>query len=119
MESNKNDSFYRIFEYGHMMFDAIDKGMVFEQIVITRNITTASGKTLKKGDEYEAVWFLFEKQLFQFIDWIPECNGSHFWIPDSTTLIEIPQAELAPLLVWFDDEFQLAQDAIKRRIFPF
>jgi hypothetical protein len=97
---SKPESFYYIFEYGHMMHDAIDHGLVYECIKITRDIETESGKILKKDDTYEAVWFLWDKQLFQFIDWIPDSKGSHNYIPDPKTLVEIPQSELARFTHW-------------------
>jgi hypothetical protein len=94
----KTDSFFYIFDYSHMMHDAIDGGLVYECCDVTKDITTARGFKLKKGQHYEAVWFLFEKSLFQFIDWVPGDDGTY--IPNPKTLIEIPQLELAPFLKW-------------------
>lgn len=100
IKMNKSESFYNLFDYSHTMHDAIDYGLVYEGITITRNIQTVSGKVLKAGDSYDAVWFLWKEQLFQFIDWVPDSPGSFNWVPDPETLIEIYQSELANFLHW-------------------
>lgn len=101
------ESFFNCFEYACVLHDAIDKGLVYEGCVISRNIATKSGCMLKSGEEFEAVWFSFGRQEFNFIkSWVPkdpedpECPH-HIAGPGS---ISIPQSELAPFLVWDDKD---------------
>lgn len=100
----KPENFFNIFNYNHMMHDAIDGGLVYECIDITRDLCTASGLKLWKGDSYEACWFLFKKGgVFQFIDWVssdPNIPDHYNRIPDPKTFIEISQAEMAPFIHW-------------------
>ena len=94
---DKPESFFGVFDYHVFEPQAIDYGLIYEMITITRDVVTSSGLKLNKGDEYDAVWFLFDKQVFQFIKWecVDECTSEIG--PGS---IEIPQSELAPFLYW-------------------
>lgn len=86
------------------MHDAVDHNLIYEQITITRDLTTSSGLKLVKGTSYEAVWFNFVSSEFSFIDWAPPKPGSNgVWEPNPNTHIVIPQAELAPFLHWNDE----------------
>lgn len=99
---SKLDQFFTIFSFGHHMHDAIDGGIVYEQITILKDVITSNGFSLKAGTEYEAVWFLLDKQVFQFIDWKRPVDPSKdtTWNPDPQTFVEIPQKELAPFCKW-------------------
>jgi hypothetical protein len=94
------DSFYHIFDYGFLMHDAIDHGLVYDGgIVITKDITTTSGIQLLKGEEFHQVNFYFDKAMFAFICWQPSSESTDGTIRP-TREVDIPQAELAPFLVW-------------------
>ena len=94
---NKPESFFNVFDYHCFEPQAIDQGLVYESITITRDVLTSSGLKLNKGDEYDAVWFLIEKHLFQFIKWERVTDYDFQMGPGS---IEIPQSELVPFLHW-------------------
>lgn len=91
-------SFYRIFDFNHLMHDAVDYALTYEICTIIRDITTASGLQLKKGAEYETVYFCFHTAEFQFINW--KRVSDYQSDPDETKSITIPQSELAPFLSW-------------------
>lgn len=93
-------SFYHIFDFNHLMHDAIDGGLVYDNCKITKDINTVSGE-LKEGQEFHQVNFYFNKQAFHFINWkldlTPGGNGQY--IPNETSVL-IPQAEISKYLVW-------------------
>lgn len=94
-------SFYNIFEFSDMMLDAIDGGIVFEDCKMVRNISVDGEILLAEKDTYEAVWFLFDQQVFQFVKrWVqdPEDRPNNM-IPGEGSL-DIPQKDLAPFLHW-------------------
>ncbi len=105
MEWTCNDeSFFRIFEFSHLMHSAIDYGIVYELITITQNIITASGYELRIDDQYHQMIFSFKDQTFTFASYesVEEYDrrGSKDGILQYSKVIVIPQAELAPFLVW-------------------
>lgn len=94
------ESFFNVFEYAFLMHDAIDHGLVYDGgIVITKDITTASGIQLHKGEEFHQVNFYFDKAMFAFIVWQPSSESTDGTIRP-TREVDIPQTELAPFLVW-------------------
>src|ERR1700741_4927252 len=101
---NRPESFYEVFEYHNFMHDAIDYGLTYKNCTIQKNVTTASGYELKKGQTFHTVYFLFDKKVFRFINW-KEVN-KHMSVPDTRLIggsyhsIDIPQEELAPFLKW-------------------
>lgn len=97
--SGSGHSFFDVFQFSHLMHDAIDGGLVYEGITILRDIETSSGLKLKQGDYYESLWFLFATMEFQFINWEPKFPNAAEYIPDDSSVF-IPQSELAPFLVW-------------------
>ncbi len=97
---SENESFFRVFDYSHMMHDAIDGGLTYEIIKIRKDIKTKSGFELKIGKEYETCYFIFGKAEFQFINWIPSKDNPGIRDPDPQNSITIPQDELAPFLIW-------------------
>ena len=98
--STKADSFFRVFDFYDMMHDAIDKGIVYEGITITKDIQFASGKKLVVGKGYDAVWFLFKSGVFQFIDWVEDPDDKGNYIPDPETFIEVDHMVMSKFLVW-------------------
>lgn len=96
--SNQPKSFFRIFNYHNFMDDAIDCGLTYEGIEITKDIETKSGFKLNKGDKFFTCYFLFNRAEFQFINWkeITKYESE----PDNARSVYIPQAELAPFLKW-------------------
>ena len=96
---NKPDSFFKVFDYYGLEHDALDKGLVYHTVIITKDIITEDGITLlKKGVEYDQVTFYFEKESFHFIVWKLSEDGWEF-IPHEQSLM-IAQKELSPFLVW-------------------
>ena len=94
------ESFFNVFEYCFLMHDAIDHGLVYDGgIVITKDITTASGIQLHKGEAFHQVNFYFDKAMFAFIVWQPAYESLDGTIRP-TREVDVPQAELAPFLVW-------------------
>ncbi len=101
----RKESFFELFSYSHMMHDAIDQGLVYEDCLITRNIIIAEfrphpkcGIVFREGDTFEAIWFSFRDMNFQFIhSWVPK--DPYNYEPDSQSFI-ISQKDLAPYLVW-------------------
>lgn len=98
--TTKRESFFRVFEYGFLMHDAIDHGLVYDGgITITKDIFTTSGIQLDKGDEFHQVNFYFDKSMFSFLVWQAAEESVDTTIRP-TRQVDIPQAELAPFLVW-------------------
>lgn len=97
MNSIRPDSFFRVFDYNHMIDDAID-GLTYELCEITKDIQTNGGHVLRKGDTYDTCYFLFDTAQFEFINWKRVSDWES--APDMTTSVFIPQNELAPFLKW-------------------
>lgn len=99
----EDDSFFDIFEYNDLIHDACDYCIVYFLPRILKDIKTASGLSLNKGDEFEQVTFNMLTQEFQF-EVFESCeehdqrggNGSL----EHKRLVIIPQRELAPFMVW-------------------
>ena len=97
------ESFFNVFTFYNMMHDAVDFAITYEVCEIERDIVTASGFKLNKGDHYQTVYFDFQKAEFQFINWIPDYSSKYprnNYEPNPDESIDIPQAELAPFLKW-------------------
>lgn len=97
------ESFFNVFEYAFLMHDAIDQGLVYDGVEITKDITTTSGIQLHKGEAFHQVNFYFDKAMFAFIVWQPSSESTD-GIIRPTREVDIPQAELAPFLVWANKE---------------
>lgn len=109
-----DNSFFNVFEYSVLMHDAIDKGLVYEDITIQRDITTISGLRLQKGRKFDAVWLLFdvkgEVEVY-FINWVKKDSGRNSaspkgragdYMPGEDSVL-IPMKELVQFLVWSFD----------------
>lgn len=101
--SPQYQSFYNIFDYLNFMHEAINGGLTYEMITITKTIECASG-TLVAGKRYDTVYFLWKEQVFRFINWVPDPDKPYQDNPDPATLLEIPQSELASHCHWRSSE---------------
>jgi hypothetical protein len=82
-----------------MMHDAISYGLTYEACTITKDIKLPNGVSLKRGDEYETVYFLFKEEKFQFVShWVMNKITGEM-DPHHSSLI-VPQKDLAPFLNW-------------------
>lgn len=86
------ESFFRIFEFNHMMHDAICGGLTYEGCTILRDLGP-----LKKGDQYETVYWMISESKFQFVNWF--LGDDRTFHPDHTSQ-ELSQEELAPYCHW-------------------
>jgi hypothetical protein len=91
----QKESFFRVFDYHHLMHDAIDCGLVYEDVIITKTIDECQ---LVKGAKFEQVNFYLDEQLFYFINWLPYVVGNV--VNPNSTSIKVPQLVLAPYLKW-------------------
>lgn len=109
---DEHTSFFNIFSYDYLSHTCIDGGLIYEGIVIERDlripiisfghqptrVQVRTVLTLKKGAEYDAVWFILgmkgEVPYLHFINWNDDGK------PESTTSLKIPLALLAPHCHW-------------------
>lgn len=99
-ESTMN-SFFGIFDFHNVQFDAMDYHVVFDMVKVTKGLKFESCE-LVKGKEYQQVLFNFRDAKFSFINWVPDeksNNPACNYIPGGD-MVEIPQAELAKHLTW-------------------
>lgn len=114
---SKHESFFNVFSYSHMMHDAIDYGLTYEEITITQDIVTSLGLVLKKGDKYETCYMKFlrhshdgskiiNQPYFHFCNWKPgeiePHTSSSYNTPSSIIIL---MSELAPFLHWNEKKF--------------
>ena len=92
-------SFFRVFDYRTLMHDAIDQGLVYDEVIITKDILTTTGINLTKGDQFHQVNLNLHSATFDFICW-QRAEDSEDGIIRPTRLVTIPQSELAPFLKW-------------------
>lgn len=59
------DSFFRMFDFDTANHDYIDGGIVYDFVVITKNIKFNSGE-IHEGDEFEQVVYVFETGSLHF-----------------------------------------------------
>lgn len=96
---NKPEEFFNIFKYSHMMHDAIDGGLTYEDCEIIRDIQTSVGK-LNKGDRFESIYFMFSEKTFEFCNWKEDPNPPHLCsVPDESSMY-VPQSDLASYCHW-------------------
>lgn len=94
-----NHNFFNLFHYEGMEHDVIDYATVYSNIRILRDLTTAGGITLSKGDSFEQVTFDMLRTTFSFIIWDSVENAID-GVTQPKVEIVIPQAQLAPFLKW-------------------
>lgn len=72
---------FGIFTYSYLETEAADALYIYENVEITRSVTTQLGHKLTEGDRYEAVWFSFQDRTFHFVTmWVTaDPNNKDHW----------------------------------------
>lgn len=91
-------SFFHIFTFTNLMHDAMDFNLVYEDIVIEKDIVIDDKIVLYQGATFHQVNFDLKERVFHFINWQQA-------VPHNVTIhpkqeIRISQESLGPKLKW-------------------
>lgn len=89
------ESFFHLFSFEHAEYGANDFFIVYENVVLEKDLYDCCGVIAQKGEKFEQVIFHLKDKRFTFVDAYLHQNGNSL---EGTKEFSISQERLAPYL---------------------